>query len=97
MPGFTLPRIPARTTADWQFSGLICFSAAAGYILTRSVAVPGDTADRGNWLEPLGVAALFTEGIVIILAVLVLGSMWAPDRRRTATLAWPQRRQSLGR
>jgi hypothetical protein len=65
----------------WQFSGLVCLLAAGGYILTRSVPVPGDTGDRGNWLEPLGVTALFTEGIVAILAGLVLASIWARGQR----------------
>jgi hypothetical protein len=83
------------SSAAWGFSGLVCFLAAAGYILTRSVPVPGDTGDRGNWLEPLGVAALFTEGIVTILAVLVLASMATPGRG-TSTLAGPQRRDRLG-
>ena len=77
-----------------QRAGLLL--AAAGYILTRSVPVPGDTGDRGNWLEPLGVAALFTEGIVIILAVLVLASIATPGRRGTSTPAGPQRRDRLG-
>jgi len=78
--------------AAWVFSGLVCFLAAAGYILTRSVPVPGDTGDRGDWLDPLGVAALFTEGIVTILAVLVLASMATHGRRGTSTPAGPQRR-----
>ena len=84
------------SSAAWGFSGLVCFLAAAGYILTRSVPVPGDTGDRGNWLEALGVAALFTEGIVTILAVLVLASMATPGRRGTSTPAGPQRRDRLG-
>jgi hypothetical protein len=79
------------SSAAWGFSGLVCLLAAAGYILTRSVPVPGDTADRGNWLEPLGVAALFTEVIVTILAVLVLASMATPSRRVASTPARPQR------
>jgi hypothetical protein len=79
------------SSAAWGFSGLVSFLAAAGYILTRSVPVPGDTADRGNWLEPLGVAALFTEVIVTILAVLVLASMATPRRRVASTPARPQR------
>lgn len=84
------------SSAAWGFSGLVCFLAAAGYILTRSVPVPGDTGDCGNWLEPLGVAALFTECIVTILAVLVLASMAAPGRRGTSMPAGPQRRDRLG-
>lgn len=71
------------SSVAWGFSGLVCILAAGGYILTRSVPVPGDTGDDGNWLEPLGVAALFIEGIVIILTVLVLTSMWGHGRRGT--------------
>ena len=69
------------SSAAWQFSGLTCLLAAAGYIVTRSLRMPGDTGDHGNWLEPLGLTALFTEGIVAILALLVLVSM---PRRPTA-------------
>ena len=79
------------STAAWVFSGLVCFLAAAGYILTRSVAVPGDPGDRGNWLEPLGVAALFTEVIVTLLAVLVIASIVAPGRRGATAPAGPRR------
>ena len=62
--------------AAWQVSALVCLSAFAGYVLTRSVPVPGDRGDVGNWLEPLGVVALMTEAIVTILAVLVLASIY---------------------
>jgi hypothetical protein len=79
------------SSVAWQASGLVCLLAAGGYILTRSIAVPGDTGDRGNWLEPLGVAALFTEGIVAILAVLVLASIRARAQRTTPV---PQQRQN---
>jgi hypothetical protein len=66
----------------WLAAGLICGSAALGYVLTRSVGVPGDPGDVGNWLEPLGVTALIIEGIVVVLAVLVL-----LDELRGKTLA----------
>lgn len=62
------------TPLAWAVGGLICLSAALGYILTRSVPVPGDTGDAGNWLQPLGLAALITEWIVVILAVMTLAS-----------------------
>ena len=64
----------------WEFAALVCGAAEAGYILTRSVPVPGDTGDVGNWLEPLGVAALITEGIVLILAALVLAGVYRASR-----------------
>jgi len=65
----------------WQLSALVCLSAGAGYVLTRSVPVPGDTGDVGNWLEPLGVVSLMTEAIVIILAALVLSSIYGGQFR----------------
>jgi hypothetical protein len=80
------------SSVAWQVSALVCLAAAGGYILTRSVAVPGDTGDRGNWLgDPLGPASLFVEGIVIILAVLVLASIRARGQRATPV---PQQRQN---
>ena len=84
------------SSAAWGFSGLVCILAAGGYILTRSVPVPGDTGDDGNWLEPLGVAALFIEGIVIILAVLVLVSMGGRGRGRRGTPPSPVVRRQTG-
>ena len=79
------------SSVAWQFSGLVCLGAAGGYILTRSIAVPGDTGDRGNWLEPLGMAALFIEGIVVILTVFVIASIRARGQRATPV---PQQRQN---
>ncbi len=82
------------SSVAWQFSGLVCLLAAGGYILTRSLPVPGDRGDVGNWLEPLGVAALFTEGVVAILAGLVLASIWTRAQRGATA---PQRRETPAR
>jgi hypothetical protein len=60
----------------WEFAGVVCVLAAAGYVLTRSIPVPGDTGDVGNWLEPLGVASLITEGLVVILAAMILAGIY---------------------
>jgi hypothetical protein len=60
----------------WLVSGLTSAAALAGYILTRSIPVPGDTADVGNWLEPLGLAAIIAEGVVVILAASILASAY---------------------
>jgi hypothetical protein len=54
--------------------------------------MPGDADDRGNWLEPLGLAALIIELVIVILAVLAIasqqrtaaGSGRAPHDRRNA-------------
>lgn len=66
--------------AAWQFAGLTCAAAFGGYVLTRSVPVPGDEGDVGNWLEPLGLAAILTEAVVVILAVSVLSSAYRAAR-----------------
>jgi hypothetical protein len=63
------PTIPA-----WVLAGLVCLLAALGYMATRSFGLPGDHSDIGNWLEPLGLVALITEWLVVILAGLALGT-----------------------
>jgi hypothetical protein len=60
---------------SWALAFAVGLAAAAGYILTRSVAVPGDPGDRGNWLEPLGLAALIIEPLIAILAALALAGL----------------------
>lgn len=60
------------TALSWAFCGLVSLLAALGYILTRSVAVPGDPGDKGNWLEPLGLAALIVEWLVVLIVAFAL-------------------------
>lgn len=49
-----------------------------GYLLTRTVGLPGDSADIGNWLDTLGLASLFVESSVLGLAVTRLLLAWNP-------------------
>ena len=56
----------------WQAGVLVSASAIAGFVLTRSVAVPFDRGDVGNWLEPLGLVALFIEANVLALSAYAL-------------------------
>jgi hypothetical protein len=51
----------------WQVAALTSTAALAGYILTRSAAMPLDNGDVGNWLEPLGLVALFIEAALLAL------------------------------
>src|SRR5450755_1591229 len=69
------------SAASWTLAGLVSLSAALGYVLTRAIAVPGDLGDRGNWLEPLGLAALIIEWIVVILTSLALSRPQASAER----------------
>ena len=44
-----------------------------GYLLSRTVGVPGDPGDIGNWGYLLGTVSLLVEGSFILLAVI---SLW---------------------
>jgi hypothetical protein len=37
-------------------------------VLSRSTGLPSSSADIGHWEEPLGLASLFVEGLVIMLS-----------------------------
>jgi hypothetical protein len=60
--------------------GLLALGAITGYTLTRTVGLPSATGDVGNWLEPLGLASLFVESILVAVTAYVLGVRgWLPS------------------
>jgi hypothetical protein len=71
-----------RTGSDraWMAGGLLALGAITGYTLTRTVGLPSATGDVGNWLEPLGLASLFVESILVAVTAYVLGVRgWLPS------------------
>lgn len=62
----------ADSPAAWVLSGVTCGLAVVAYVASRSVALPQMADDVGNWLEPLGMAALLTEGAVVVLSLVAL-------------------------
>jgi hypothetical protein len=38
-------------------------------VLSRTTGLPGVSDDVGNWTEPLGLASLWVEGVVFLLAL----------------------------
>ena len=64
-----------RSPLAWIGVAALAAGPLLGYLLTRTVGLPGDTADIGNWLDTLGLASLFVETSVLMLALtrLVLG------------------------
>jgi len=55
-----------------------------GYILSRTVGIPGDRGDVGNWGYVLGTVSLIIEGSFLVLAVICLlriGSAWQPGQQ----------------
>jgi len=71
---FALAVAVLATDADlaWGASGAVCALAVLAYVLTRLVAFPQIGDDVGNWLEPLGVAAVVVETATVALSVLAL-------------------------
>jgi hypothetical protein len=60
-----------------------------GYIISRSIGLPGFTQDIGVWNEPLGLASMVVEGLVVCIAASVLT---APARAadRSVQMRGPQ-------
>ena len=54
----------------WLAAGALNASLIIGYAISRTAGLPGDGGgDKGNWLEPLGLATLVIAGIVVLLSV----------------------------
>ncbi len=71
----------------WALAALLPLGAIVGYTLTRTVGLPQATDDIGNWGEPLGMASLFVEGLVVTLSGLVLRERARALARRPAIRA----------
>ncbi len=55
----------------WLLGVVVAGGAILGYIASRTVGLPGIPAEPDAWLEPLGVASLLAEGIVVVLFLIV--------------------------
>jgi len=68
----------------WLSAGALAGSAMLAYVLSRTVGIPGDYGDIGNWRCTLGLAALTTEAMIIMLSgwCFVKSLAWARFRRR---------------
>jgi hypothetical protein len=56
----------------WWLVALTAGSTLAGYVLTRTIGLPGSTDDIGNWSEPLAVWSMIAEIVVVTLSVFAL-------------------------
>ena len=55
----------------WVLGSLIAGGAFAGYVISRTVGLPGLPVEA-EWLEPLGVLSLLVEGLYIGLCLAIL-------------------------
>ena len=66
----------------WAAAGGLATAILLGYVLTRTSGLPDATADVGNWTEPLGLASLVAEGLVLCVAAGAVASQAPlPERR----------------
>jgi hypothetical protein len=78
-----------NSRTGWILGGGVAAATLIGYALTRTVGLPQSTDDIGNWLEPMGLASLFVEGIVVLLATYAIAATSSAStvqaRARTGT------------
>lgn len=65
----------------WLATACVADAAVLAYALSRSVGLPQIGDDIGNWLDPLGIAALSVEILTAVLSVRVLQSREPAVRR----------------
>ena len=58
----------------WVISGAVCLAAVVGFLASRTIGLPQIGDDVGNWTEPLGIPAVASELLMVVLA-------WAHLRR----------------
>ena len=56
----------------WGLGLAVAASALLGYVLSRTVGLPGLEAEPDAWFEPLGAASLVVEALFTALAAYVL-------------------------
>lgn len=50
----------------WLLGALVAGGAILGYVLSRTVGLPGLPAEPDAWFEPLGVASLIAEAVFLM-------------------------------
>jgi hypothetical protein len=61
--------IHVRSPLTWLPVAVLAAAPLMGYLLSRSVGLPGDSVDVGNWLDTLGLASMFVEASVLGLSL----------------------------
>lgn len=56
----------------WELAAALPALILLGYVVSRSVGLPGFTGDIGEWSEPPGLASMVLEPLVIAVSVAVL-------------------------
>lgn len=81
----------------WRATAGLALGAAAAFVYSRTVGLPGAADDVGNWAEPIGVAALFVEAAVFAIAASCPRLGRAGPRAPRAIRGRPVARRRIGR
>lgn len=69
---------PRSANFGWAAGVLLGTAPFLGYLASRTVGVPGDPSDVGNWADWVGTVALVVEAGLVAVSV---GMLWAYWRR----------------
>ncbi len=61
-----------KPRAGWTLGGALALGSIIAFCLNRTVGLPYAMDDIGNWGEPLGVASLVVEGVMVVLSATML-------------------------
>jgi hypothetical protein len=64
---------------DLFLSAGLAASVIGGFVINRTVGMPGAMDDIGNWLEPLGLLSLLCEGLVVWQSIAALRAYFVPS------------------
>jgi hypothetical protein len=81
--------IAGAIRAGWFLATGVAAGPFIGYVLSRGPGLPGYTDDIGNWTEPLGLAALAVEALLVALAATLFLRGTANARQPSQNAASP--------
>jgi FtsH-binding integral membrane protein len=71
---FSRSRVPVAAAAA------LAATVLAAFVVDRTLGMPGATDDIGNWTEPLGLASIVVEGLVVVVGLAGLRTAGAAAR-----------------
>ncbi len=76
--------IHSNSRIGWIIGGGAALATLIGFALNRTVGLPQSKDDIGNWLEPMALAAMFIEAVVVMLAAYAFSMMSRPSHNDSA-------------
>jgi hypothetical protein len=81
--------VARKRTAGWVLGLGASAFPFTGYILSRTVGIPGDSGDIGNWGYTLGQVSLGVEASFVVIASVCLYRIFLARRADSADLVEP--------